>query len=450
MTAQHALKQRTGRDFASIDDWLEREAMAFSSDADFNAAVDQMMAHLGDQVTLLGFGEPIHSGDEFLTVRNRLFRRLVEAHGFSAITLETNDMRARLVDAYVAGRGAGAYDEIKDSGFTLTIGGWDGNRELVEWMRQYNADRTHGVKLNFYGTLPSDQETTKSPRQALEFALDYLSPLDAVAGAKYRDMIEPLLGPDSEWEESAAAIAKEIMTQVLAGDRADIPAGQEIGLSPRAQSLRLATDELAAELRFRRPELVARSDGDAFGEALRHLTVALNLLDLHAALARREPLDTLVSIRDAMAAEQLVYIAERERTRGRVLVYLHSIHLRRTRAKLPWYEFWPTGAHLDQLLGERFAVIAGALGTSEANLVGAPEAGTLEARLLARNSDVFVPTWRGRRLAPGALTALPVRTGSTRPDVPYTPLIAQSIADFDGIAFLRSVSYTRGAEAVPG
>jgi erythromycin esterase-like protein len=177
--------------------------------------------------------------------------------------------------------------------------------------------------------------------------------------------------------------------------------------------------------------------------------VAGNLLELHAALARRDSLDTLVSIRDAMAADHLAYVAERERTRGKVLVFLHNVHLRRTKAKLPWYEFWPTGAHLDQLLGERFAVIGGALGTSEANAIAAPEAGSVEARLLDLRSDSFLPTRRARGVVDG-LEAVPTRTGSTRPDIPYTPLFAESVADLDVIAFLRTVTYTRGADPLPG
>jgi hypothetical protein len=58
---------------------IAREAIPFSSDGDFDAAVDRMMTSLGDQVSILGFGEPLHGGEEFLTLRNRFFQRLVEA-----------------------------------------------------------------------------------------------------------------------------------------------------------------------------------------------------------------------------------------------------------------------------------------------------------------------------------------------------------------------------------
>jgi erythromycin esterase len=130
-------------DRPDFDEWIAREAISFSSDADFDAAVDRMMASLDDQVSLLGFGEALHGGDEFLTLRNRFFQRLVDAHGYSAITLEISDTRARLVNDYISGRGPATYDEIQDSGFSYGAGLYVANRELVEWMKGYNSDPAH-------------------------------------------------------------------------------------------------------------------------------------------------------------------------------------------------------------------------------------------------------------------------------------------------------------------
>ena len=353
MTTQHI-------GFASVDEWIAREGISFSSDSDFDAAVDRMMSRLGDQVSVLGFGEPLHGGDEFLTLRNRVFQRLVEAHGFRAITLEITDMRARLVNEYIAGRGPATYEDVQDSGFSYGSGLYAANRELVEWMKRYNSDPAHAVKLSFYGTLPSEQgETTESPRRALELVFTYLQSVDAAAAARHREIVEPLVGADADWEGPAAAIQREMMARLMGGANAQSEnlapdAGQAFGLSPRAQALRLAVENLAFELHMRQPELVAKSDRGSFNDALHNLAVARNLLALHAALARRESLDTLVSMRDAMAGEHLVYIAEREETRGRVLVFLHSAHLRRTKTRLPWYEFWPTGAHLEQTIRRAF------------------------------------------------------------------------------------------------
>ena len=440
--------------FPSIDEWLAGEAILFS-DTDFGTPVDRMMSSLDKDVSVLGLGEPLHGGDEFLTLRNRLFERLVESHGFSAITLEITDMRARLVNEYVAGRGPATYEEIQDRGFSYSSGLYAANRELVEWMKRYNADPAHTTKLSFYGSLPSEQgETTESPRQALQLVQAYLQSVGAPDFEDRTGTIAPLVGADADWEGPAAAIQKQLMAQLISGDpksKGPAPAPElAFGISPRAQALTLAVDNLAFEMRMRRPELVAKSNLGAFNEALHNVAVARNLLTLHAALARGEQLGTLVGMRDAMAAEYLVYVAEREAPRGKVLVYLHSSHLRRTKTTLPWYEFWPTGAHLDQLFGQRFAVIGGALGASKANSIGEPEEGSLEARFLAQKSDFFRPVKRGLTLPQSELAALPARTGSTQPYVPYDPLTPQGLADLDGVVVLRSATYTRGAAPLPG
>src|SRR5215469_17646543 len=93
--------------FATLDDWIARETRAFSLDdpKSFPTAIDQMMASLGEQVELLGLGEALHGGEDFLILRNRLFQYLVQAHGYSAIALESSFPRSHLVNEYIAGRG---------------------------------------------------------------------------------------------------------------------------------------------------------------------------------------------------------------------------------------------------------------------------------------------------------------------------------------------------------
>src|SRR4051794_21900992 len=143
----------------TLDDWIAREAVPFSVDSPaetFNVAVDRVIGSLGGSVELLGLGEALHGGEEILVLRNRLFRRLVEAHGFTAIAVESSFPRGRLVNEYVGGEtshgvaeGAGgaarpsapaSYEAVQDAGFGHGFGRIEANRELVEWMRGYNAD----------------------------------------------------------------------------------------------------------------------------------------------------------------------------------------------------------------------------------------------------------------------------------------------------------------------
>jgi len=55
---------------ATLDEWIAREAIQFSVDSTetFGAAVAQVVASLGGSVELLGFGEPLHGGEEILAV----------------------------------------------------------------------------------------------------------------------------------------------------------------------------------------------------------------------------------------------------------------------------------------------------------------------------------------------------------------------------------------------
>ncbi len=421
----------------SLDDWIAREATPFSVDSPrtFNAAVDKVIASPGDPVELLGFGEALHGGEDILILRNRLFQRLVEAHGYSAIAIESSFPRARVVNEYVAGRGPASSEAVQDSGFSHGFGRLDANRELVEWMRRYNADPTHRVKLQFYGfDSPTEMIGTDSPRQVLHFVLDYLASVDGASGQEYQSRIDPLLGPDSDWENPAAMLDPT----------------KAVGLSAAATALRLETEELIAELQVRRPELVARSDESRYLEATHSASVARQLLNYHAALARQsgDRFVRLLGLRDALMADNLVYTVSHERGRGKVLAFAHNSHLQRGKAQ--WqlgadlHTWWPAGSHVNEMLGPRCAVIGSAVGESFANGIGQPEAGTLEARLTAVPGPVrFIPTHKGQGLPTSEIAALPTRSGSMK-NPTYFALTPQSFTDFDWLAVLDSTAYDRG------
>jgi erythromycin esterase len=148
-------------------------------------------------------------------------------------------------------------------------------------------------------------------------------------------------------------------------------------------------------------------------------------------------------------ADNLAYIVARERGRGKVLAFAHNSHLQRGQAQMQAgtdvYTWWPAGSHLDAMLGPRYAVIGSAVGTSEANGIGQPEAGTLEARLTAVPGPArFIPTHKGRGLPTSEIAALPIRSRSMKNPTYTTALNPQSLTDFDWLAVLDSTAYNRG------
>ncbi len=425
---------------ATLDAWILHEAIPFSLDSPetLNAAVDSVITALGDQVELLGLGEALHGGEDVLLLRNRLFQRMVQRHGYSAIAIESSFPRARAVNEYVAGRGPASYDALQDIGFSHGFGKLDANRELVEWMRQYNADPSHKVRLQFYGfDSPTEMMSSDSPRQLLHFVLDYLASIDSASGREHRERIDTLIGRDVDWENPAAAMDPT----------------KSVGLSPEATALRIETEDLISELQVRRPELVAGSDEGRYLEAVQYAKVTRQLMNYHAVLAlksgdRAKRIVKGLGLRDVMMADNLEYIVSRERVRGKVLAYAHNSHLKRGKAEwqlgndlLMW---WPAGSHLSEMLGPPYAVIGTAVGISDKNGIVQPEAGTLEARLTASPGPArFIPTHLGLGLSASEIAALPTRSGSMKNQT-YFPLTSQSFTDFDWLAVLDETAYSRG------
>ncbi|HYO25127.1 MAG TPA: erythromycin esterase family protein [Lacipirellulaceae bacterium] len=401
------------------------------------------MSHIGSSVELLGLGEALHGGEEILIFRNRLFQRLVEVHGFTAIAIESSFPRGFLVNDYIAGRGPHAYEEIEEAGFGHGFGKVAANRELIEWMRDYNAGSPRGSRLAFYGfDIPGLAGGPTSPRAVLQVAIECLSQVDPGAAARHADLIVRALGDEARWENP-----------MLWRDPA--ASGE---LLRDAATLRVATEEVVSELQVKRPALIATCGEQAFLDAMHHAVNARQLLSFFTALATGSNYAASLGVRDATMAENLAFVVTRERTHGKVLAFAHNKHLQRGQAGwqlgddlLTW---WPAGAHMARTMGPRYAVIGTAVGVSEGNGIAAPEPGTWEARLTASPGPIrLVPLADCPTVDPsapatdGAATAgktpLPER-GRSRANPTYFPLNSQTPTDFDWVAAFDEVTYSRG------
>jgi erythromycin esterase-like protein len=323
-------------------------------------------------------------------------------------------------------------DEALAEGITHGLGVLAANRELVEWMRERNAGGKTAVR--FHGCdAPTEMSGCDSPRRALHRALDFLEAVDAEKARPRRERIEALLGNDAAWENPATMMDPS----------------KGIGLSAEAGALRVETEELIAELEVRRPELVAAGGREEFAEALQFARLARKMLAYHAGIARASAtrIADLLGLRDVMMAEAIEYIAEMEKRRGgRVLVFAHNSHLKtgQMRWELGWttgpssVEWWAAGAHLQETMGARYAVIGVGVGTSEAHGLSAPEAGTIEARMLG------VPgPWRIAPVGGVSGEGIAMR-GKAAGNPTYFGFSAASVREYDWLCVVVSCTYSRG------
>ncbi|MFI5617915.1 erythromycin esterase family protein [Streptomyces sp. NPDC051567] len=105
-------------------------------------------AMIGD-AKVVGLGEATHGSHEFFTMKERVFRYLVEEKGFTTFALEMSWPAGLRIDAYLQGGEGDARQVVQEQ-----LGGSPWEREefvsLLEWMRGHN-DRHPGRKVHFMG-----------------------------------------------------------------------------------------------------------------------------------------------------------------------------------------------------------------------------------------------------------------------------------------------------------
>ncbi|HKS45802.1 MAG TPA: erythromycin esterase family protein [Amycolatopsis sp.] len=388
--------------------------------ASLGRALDELLAARTEPPTLLALGEPTHGIEAFPLLRNELLGHLVE-RGYRSIVLETDLFAASVVDDYVGGATA-EVDKVLATGFSHGFGALPSNRELVEWLRAYNADRAPQDRVRFHGfDAPLEISSAPSPRRTLSSANDYLP--EALRPESAREL-DALLGEDAEWTNEAAMFD---------------PAAS-IGDSDRARALRIVADDIASTLRRAAPGL--RSAGPTgYAHAVAHARTAQGLLRYHAAMASPAPdrIATMLSLRTEMMAENLLAIVAEEQRRGPSLVFAHNVHLQRAQSHMPVGGVVPedevswcsAGALVVLTLGERYAFLA-----TDANPDSDP--GTLQGMLAeATTRRALFPT-------PALRAALPPSIGMSKPILPgHLPLNPAELDGADAVIFVADTDGKR-------
>jgi erythromycin esterase len=166
---------------------------------------------------VVALGEPAHGAHELLAFRNKLFRYLVEEHGFTAIAIESGLPESLRIQEFVAG-GPGDAGKVVRDGLTYGFGRFRENEELVQWIRAYNADPARKRKVRFYGIDlslggPAGSTPTTVP---LETTLSYLARVDRVSAERMRATLQPFLARfPGETPESFSKAEHDTLTAAI-------------------------------------------------------------------------------------------------------------------------------------------------------------------------------------------------------------------------------------------
>jgi erythromycin esterase len=137
-------------DSGSFVAWAQGEAIPLSiPQTDENYDDLGFLGEVIGDARIVAMAENAHFWHEWNRFRARLFKYLVEAHGFNTFVLESGIVESRNIHEYVAGADVD-WDTVVKS-VTNAWGVWAELQELIQWMRGYNANPDRDRELRFYG-----------------------------------------------------------------------------------------------------------------------------------------------------------------------------------------------------------------------------------------------------------------------------------------------------------
>jgi erythromycin esterase len=148
MTDDTPTKESTTGD--KLAERLQRSSIEFETTDPTADSAD--LAPLGDALAdarVIGLGEATHGTREFFQAKHRIVRYLVEQQGLRLVAMEANLPETMALDNYVVHGEGDALEALAGTHFWI----WrtEAVLALVEWLREFNAERPLKDRVRFYG-----------------------------------------------------------------------------------------------------------------------------------------------------------------------------------------------------------------------------------------------------------------------------------------------------------
>ena len=259
---------------------------------------------------IVALGEPTHGAHEPLEFRNRLFRFLVERMGFTAIAIESGFTESINARPFIE-NGEGDAATTTRTGVSRWESQFPENRELIQWMRDYNAAAPSSGhrKVRFYGIDMTAGARVGGPLLTIDSALKFLSLSDP----------------------TTAQVIRRSLGDTFSGIH-----GEEFGRLPAAAQAKFEASikAIAKAMRNDRKSLIAASSDDEYQWALHNIDAARQLARCIPLTPLTEPLEATLAVwaprmdcRDSAMAENVKWALDNEGQQGRLLVSASDVHV---------------------------------------------------------------------------------------------------------------------------
>lgn len=329
---------------------------------------------LGEMVgdaTVVSLSEAVHGAAEPLEFRNRAIEYLVEKKGFTAIAIESGTVEGHHAYEYVRG-GAGDLDTVVAEGLSWTFDQLPQNRELICWLRQFNASSRRLRQVHFYGfDVPGSPGETRARRGlgiALSEALRFLGQVDAPAQSAFLARLGHLL--------------RHIHFDLCATDKAETY--EKLNTDQRDRLTAIIAD-LITLFERRAHQYSELTSSDRYAWAYRAAIGARQadawLREIPSGWRPTSPpapfpspetqfLAAATEVRDRAQADNLEWILDQEGSAGKLIVFGHRYHVSSAPVRATWSGMRPQavmGVHLRRHLGRRLVTVGSLVSQGEIN-----------------------------------------------------------------------------------
>jgi len=290
------------------------------SDADL-----EPLSYLGDS-KIVGLGEATHGTKEFFQMKHRIFKYLVEKHGFKVFAFECDMGESYYVDKFVT-EGKGDIDYIMKNIMHFWTWRTEEVKDLLLWMKEYNEDKSEQDKIHFIGvdcqfmTYQSDIILNYFDETNVPLSYDSVKFLNEIRKLKIENHIDFI----------KSKLYYRFMTQ-----NKKIKFDQNVDL-------------LLAEIEDKKDELI---DASSEFEYLFIKQIALNIKQVHDFkynVLRWRYSGT--NYRDLYMAENTLWTSDLFGEDTKVALWAHNMHVSN------YESFGTTGSHLKEELNDEYQIV---------------------------------------------------------------------------------------------
>lgn len=276
----------------------------------------EVLRYLGD-AKIVGLGEATHGTKEFFELKHRIFRYLVEHHGFNVFAFECDMGESYYVNKFVT-QGIGDIDEIMKNIMLFWTWRTKEVKELLLWIRDYNIDKSEEDLIHFIGV------DCQSLNYQAEIIFSYFNETNITLS---RESIQFLQKIDR--------IGKDIWSYYL-----DMTIDEKVAIDQNV-------DMVLTEIIALRNELIDASSEFEY-TFIKQLTVNIKQVnDVYYAMTHSDP----TNYRDLYMAENSLWVSELFGEDTKVAVWAHNAHVAN------WESFGSIGFHLKQEIQDAYQII---------------------------------------------------------------------------------------------